>query len=73
MWFQIIAWVVTSVISYLLTPKPKAPAPGNLEAPTTEEGTPIMVLLGSGWIEGPVVAWFGDTRTTAIKSKGGKK
>lgn len=73
MWWQIVAWVITQAISYLLTPRPKGPAPGMMEAPTTEEGTPIMVLLGSGWVDGPVVAWFGDTRTTAIKSKGGKK
>lgn len=73
MFWQIVAWVVTSVVSYLLTPKPKAPTPTTMEAPTVEEGAPIMVLLGSGWIESPVIHWFGDTRTTAIKQKGGKK
>lgn len=73
MWQQILAWVITTIISAALAPKPKTPAPQRMEEPTSEEGTPIVVLLGSGWIESPVVAWFGDTRTTPIKSKGGKK
>lgn len=73
MWTQIIVWAITSVISYLLTPKPKAPAPGTFDVPTTEEGASIGVLYGSAWIESPVIAWWGDTRTVAIKSKGGKK
>lgn len=73
MFWQIVIWVVTTVISYLLQPKPKAPAPGKIEVPTTEEGAPIGVLYGSAWIESPIIAWWGDIRTTAIKSSGGKK
>lgn len=73
MFWQIVLWVVTTVISYLLKPKPKAPAPGEFDVPTTEEGASIGVLYGSGWIESPIVAWWGDVRTTAIQSSGGKK
>lgn len=73
MFWQIVAWVFTSVVSYLLTPKPKAPKPGTFDVPTVEEGARIGVLYGSGWITSPVIHWWGDTRTTAIKQKGGKK
>lgn len=72
MW-QIFLWVVTSLISYALTPKPKAPAPGKVEIPSAEEGRKIGVLFGGRWIRNPHVFWWGDVRTTPIKSKGGKK
>lgn len=73
MFWQIVFWIVSTVISYLLQPKPKAPTPGKFDVPTTEEGAPIGVLYGSAWITASVIAWWGDTRTTPIKSKGGKK
>jgi hypothetical protein len=73
MWTQFIVWAITSVISYLLQPKPPKPQPGKIDIPTVEEGRKIGVLFGGRWIKSPHIFWWGDVRTTPIKSKGGKK
>lgn len=72
MW-QIFLWVVTSFISYLLQPKPQKPQPGKIEIPTVEEGRKVGILFGTRWIKGPHIYWWGDVKTSPIKSKGGKK
>lgn len=72
MW-QIFWWVVTTIISYALQPKPPTPQPGKVDVPTVEEGRKIGILFGSRWIKGPHIFWWGDVRTTPIMSKGGKK
>ena len=73
MWTQIIVWAITTLISYALTPKPPTPQPGKVEMPTVEEGRKLGILFGSRWIKAPHIYWWGDVRTTAIKSEGGKK
>ena len=73
---QIIILVVSAVISYAMTPKPKPPKPAALadfDLPTAEEGRAIPVVFGTVWIKGPNVLWYGALRSTAIKAKGGKK
>ena len=70
--------IAALVVSYLLTPKPKVetPKPATLDEfdfPQIEEGTPQCVIFGDVWIPDWCVLWFGNMRTSAIKSKGGKK
>lgn len=68
--------LVSSLISYALTPKPKPPKPAaitDFDVPTAEEGREIPVVFGEPWITGPNVLWFGDLKAEAIKKKGGKK
>lgn len=76
MWLQVILWVVTAIISYALTPKPKGPKAAGLsdfQVPTAEIGREIPVLFGTRDITGPNVVWYGDLKTKAVKAKGGKK
>ncbi|GBL46209.1 hypothetical protein SFMTTN_2022 [Sulfuriferula multivorans] len=73
MWVQIILFVVSLVVSYLLQPKPQNAKPGKVEVPNIEEGRPITVLYGSRWIASPTVAWWGDILTTPVHAEGGKK
>lgn len=74
MWPQIIAWVITTIISSMLAPKPQAPTPGEVGGvATAEAGKPIPVLFGTRVISQPNVVWWGDIKTVAIKEKGGKK
>lgn len=74
MWNYFIIWLVTSVISYVLAPKPQQEKPkglADIKVPTAEEGTEIPVIFGT--IEAaPFVAWYGDFKTEAIEA-GGKK
>lgn len=70
MWVQLILFVVSAIISYVLQPKPQNAQPGKVNLPTVEEGRKIGILFGSRWIKGPHVFWWGDVRTTPIKSKG---
>ena len=67
MWVQIIVFVISTVISYLLRPKPPQAKPGKIEIPTVEEGRKIGLLFGGRWIKGPHVFWWGDVATTPIK------
>lgn len=77
MWWQLILWVATTVVSYLLRPKAetqKPPGIGTVEAPTADVGREIPVLFGTRDIKGPNVVWFGDVTTKPKKIKNsGKK
>src|SRR5574340_369013 len=74
MWNVIIAWVVTTVISMLLAPKPEKPAAGEISnIPTAEAGRSISVLFGSRLIQAANVVWWGDVRTVPIKKRSGFK
>jgi len=75
MWQYLIVWVITTVLSSLLAPKPKTttPQPGDVDAPIAATDSPIPVLFGTRMITQPNCVWFGDVRTTPIKTKGGGK
>ncbi|MCP3868315.1 MAG: hypothetical protein GY703_09525 [Gammaproteobacteria bacterium] len=76
MWQQIVVFVATLVLGYLLTPKPKSQTPqpsSDIDAPTAEEGREIPVLFGTRDIRGANIVWYGHLRTDAIRRKGGKK
>lgn len=74
MWNYFVMWIITSLISYVLAPKPQQQEPKGLKdirIPTADEGTEIPVIFGTVEVA-PFVAWYGDLRTEEIK-KGGKK
>ncbi len=76
MWVQLILLVVSYIVSAALAPKPPKPKSAALEdfdIPLAEQGRPIPVVFGTMLISGPNVLWYGDLRTTPIKSSGGKK
>lgn len=76
MWWNIAMLVISSAISYALRPKPVAPKPASLsdfDAPTVDANRPIPIVFGTVWLRGPNVVWYGDLRTTPIKTKSGKK
>lgn len=76
MWVQLALFVASLVISYLTRPKVKfdSPKAGEIEAgATATAGGEIPVLFGSRNITGQNIVWWGDTKTVAIKKKGGKK
>jgi len=74
MWVQLLVWVVTSLISAALSPKPEKPKPGTLKGiPLAGQGDPIPVLFGKRILKTPNCVWWGDLRTVPIKAKEGKK
>ncbi|MEM8493220.1 MAG: hypothetical protein AAF756_20575 [Pseudomonadota bacterium] len=76
-WKAIIAGLILNLFtSIIFRPKTQAQPPAGLDeiqVPTAEEGREIPVLFGCRYLAGPNVVWYGDLRTTAIKSKSGKK
>lgn len=75
-WNYIIAAVVSLVVVYATRPKIETPKPASLDqfdVPTAESGRSIPVLFGTKEITGPNCVWYGDIKTVAIKSEGGKK
>lgn len=76
MWVQIAIFIISTVLSYLLAPKPPQPKPLSLsdfDIPTAEEGRPIPVVFGTVTVTGANVVWYGDLRVTPIQKSGGKK
>lgn len=68
--------VASYFIQTLIAPKPETPKPATLEdfdLPQVEEGTAQAVIFGDVWCPDWHVLWYGNLRTSAIKSKGGKK
>lgn len=73
-WEHIILWVVTSLISYLLAPKPQTEPPAGLDEvkiPSVEEGKEIPVIFGCIEIA-PFVVYYGDFSSKAIEAEGKK-
>lgn len=79
MWNLIISWVVTSVLSAWLAPKPKMQdaQPGQIgdkDIPMASADAPIPVVFGTRVVSQPNVVWWGDVRADPIvKCGGGKK
>lgn len=74
-----IAWaLVLMVASYVITAitmKTQNAKPTSLEDfdfPQVDEGTPHAVVFGDVWLDGWMVLWYGDFRTSKIKSAGKK-
>ena len=65
-WFSLLFGILFAVVSYLLTPKPKAPQPPeveNLEGPTAEFRE-IPIVFGSITVKNLQVLWYGDRSLT---------
>lgn len=75
MWVQLAIWVVTTLISWALQPKPQKQKPAALQdvqVNTAQDGREIGVLFGTRDVP-PNWVWYGDLKAKAVKSKGGKK
>lgn len=76
MWVQLAIAVVSLAVSILLYRPPEGPArPGidDITVPQATQGKEFPFICGTVWIEDPLEADWGDHKTKAIKSKGGKK
>lgn len=73
-WNYVAIWVITTLISYALAPRPEGPKPAkfkDIEVPSVDEGRDIPVVFGRMRLA-PHVAWYGNFSKKAIK-EGGKK
>ena len=76
MFWNVVLWVGSLVLSSLLRPKPPSvakPMQSDVRVPVAEEGKEIGWLFGTDDIESANIVWWGDFRAQAIKKKGGKK
>lgn len=75
-WWHFVIWAVTTVISFVLTPKPEPPKPASLQdvqVPNSREGQPLRVLFGTRDQKAAAVVWYGNFSTEPIRKKAGKK
>ncbi len=74
MWQFLAVFVLAMVVTRVLAPKPKDPAPGDIsgQMPTADAGREIPVLFGTRIIGQPNVVWWGDVKTKKIEDGGGK-
>lgn len=75
---QIIVWIITTVISALLAPRPKVndAQPGQIgdkDIPMASQDAPIPVLFGTRVLSQPNVVWWGDVQVIPIRRSGGGK
>lgn len=73
-WFTLALFAVTFLVTALLAPKPKvedarAQSLDDVNFPTSGEGSPIALLLGSTRQRGPNTLWYGDFDSVAITKK----
>lgn len=69
---SILVSLALSIISYLLTPKPKTAKPDaakDMDDPTAEAGRPYPVVFGEVTVKGGNVLWFGDKQIKTRKVK----
>lgn len=74
--WALIFLVASYAITALTQKRPQPPAAAALsefDFPQSDEGTPQAVYFGDCWTAGWQVLWFGNYRTSKIKSSGGKK
>lgn len=74
--YGLVMLVASVLISAALAPKqvpPKPTAFEDMNVPMAEDGTPQAVIFGDVWSPDWTVLAVGNYRTTAIKSKSGKK
>jgi hypothetical protein len=70
--WQIVVMIASIVISYALQPKPlqpKAATADDFNLPTTEDGTPKVVVFGDVWLTSWCVIGVGNYRNQAIIKK----
>lgn len=76
MWYALAMLVVSFILQVAFTPKQKPPPPTafeDIDFPQKDEGTPQIVVFGDCWVTDWTVLGVGNYRTTAIKTKSGKK
>lgn len=72
-WALVFLVASTAIQALLVRPQnQKAASISDFDFPQADEGTPQAVFFGDCWTEGWMVLWFGNYRTTKIKSKGKK-
>ncbi|KVR21728.1 phage tail protein [Burkholderia ubonensis] len=68
--------VACMLLSAALQPKPQEPKPAafsDFTLPQPDEGTPQCVVFGDCWSADWMVLWYGNYRTSEVKSSSGKK
>lgn len=68
--------IASYVIQVALTPKPEKAKPASLEdfdIPQIDEGTAQTVIFGDVWVSDWHVLWYGNLRTSTVKSESAKK
>lgn len=76
MWEYLAVLAISIIVGIVLAPKPSIPKPATLEDfefPVPDEGTPQAVVFGEVWVTGWMVLTYGNLRTKAVESEGGKK
>lgn len=76
-WQFLIVWVVTTVLSAMLTPKQKVqnarPGAFGQDIPYVTESSAIPVGWGTYWVTAANLTWWGNVRMTAIRRTTSKK
>lgn len=67
MWVQLVVALVMMVVSYLIRPKPPAPAAAkNMTVPTVDPSKEMSVIFGTVLKQDPAVVWYGDLRVRDV-------
>jgi len=72
--FYLVVMVLVSILTHLMTPKPKAQdakpnALGDFRFPTAQEGRAVPIPFGTTKIAGPNVLWYGNYGYQGIRTR----
>lgn len=70
---QLVIAVVSAIVAYTMRPKTEKPKPQAGEAPVVNDGLAARHVGGTVWIDDSFLLAWKVVKTTAIKTKGGKK
>lgn len=76
MWWFIAIFIGALIVGRAIGVKPQnasATPLSEFDVPTAEVGRPIPVVFGTRVQKGPNIVWYGDFKSEAVKSSGGKK
>ena len=69
----LIVLLILAIAAYALAPKPpEQKAPAGSEPPSTEDGQPVIDILGTGWVSDYFVLAWKPNGVQKIKAKGKK-
>lgn len=76
MWVFLIQLAITALLSIALKPKAESPRPqsmSDVNVPKADPSAAIPVIFGTVMVRNLNTVWWGDTSTSPIKTKSGKK
>jgi hypothetical protein len=69
---MLFSMALSFLIGLLMRKKQKKPEVGQMDIPNPDAKSPVPVCFGTNIVKQSNVIWYGNAKTTAVKTKSGK-